>query len=254
MDKAIQLIKSRSGVKRAVKKSSNLWTDIRYYFVHNPENKTFVRIHSEESRQRYVSSIRQRTGIGVEQYKMLNIHRIGVNAPTGFLFDEIMKWNGLVHWWPNHIAHVYLENGRLDDIKIYLFGRIIIPFFSRKITLGIRLFNLKAITIQKDPDYKHQDNARYLLYACSGGYPIGVFSMYVRSPIPEFDEQESSQLFMVVGFNFYGKESWSNLNFLKKIWERIHNRVTANILNRFRKISESRFEDFRHRWENGEED
>ena len=228
-----------------VRKSRSLFSDIRYYFFSRPAEQTLVKIKSEESRQRYTRSIRQRTGIGVEQYRMLNLHRIGVNTPPGFLFDEIMKWNGKVDWWPNHIARVCLKNGGLDDIKIYLFGRIKL---SKKRSLGFRLFNLRAITIQERPDMNSQDNARYLLYECSGGYPIGVFSMYVRTSITEFGEEESSQLFIVVGFNFYGHKSWSNLNFLKKTWEKIHNRVTANVANRFKKICEARFEEYCRQW------
>ena len=234
---------------RPVKASRDLWSDIRYYFLQSPSCPTVVNLDPAGERQRYSWSIRQRTGISVEQYRMLNMHRIGVNAPPGFIFDEIMKWNGRVGWWPNHVARVYLGNDTLDDIRIYLFGRLTLPGGK---TLGFRLFNLKAITIHKDPDDRHQDNARYLLYDCSGGYPIGVFSIYVRSSILDFNEKESSQLFIVVGFNFYGKKSWSNLNFLNKTWEKIHNRVTANIANRFRKICEAAFEDYKVDWSNRE--
>lgn len=86
------------------------------------------------------------------------------------------------------------------------------------------------------------DNARYLLYKCSGGYPIGVFTMYVRSSIKDQNEKEQSQLFLMVGFNFYGKEGWSDKKIINRTWELIHNRVNSNVLNRIKQLSEWRFD------------
>ena len=106
----------------------------------------------------------------------------------------------------------------------------------------IQLFNLDAIHIKRIPDPSDNDNARYLLYKCSGGYPIGIFCMYVRSSIPDRGEKELSQLFILVGFNFYGKEVLSGVTLINKIWEGIHNRVTTNIANRLKQLSEWRFE------------
>ena len=98
-----------------------------------------------------------------------------------------------------------------------------------------QLFNLIAIKFQKEPDI---NNARYLLYRCSGGYPIGVFSLYVRDSSEEQKEEGLTQLFAVVGFNFYGKKSISGVNILHRTWEKIHNRVTANVLDRIKLICE----------------
>ena len=58
------------------------------------------------------------------------------------------------------------------------------------------------------PSPSDLDNARYVLYKCRGGYPIGIFSVYVRSSIAQEGETEATQVFMVVGFNFYGREDW----------------------------------------------
>ena len=80
------------------------------------------------------------------------------------------------------------------------------------------------------------------LYESSGGYPIGIFSVYVRSPIAEQNEKEHTQLFVLVGFNFYGKEDWSKKKTINNLWESIHDRVTANVLNRFKQLCEWRFE------------
>ena len=103
---------------------------------------------------------------------------------------------------------------------------------------------MTALNIQKTPAHFDFDNARFLLYECSGGYPIGVFSMYVRSSIPERGEKEMSQLFMMVGFNFYGSEKLSKLNIVNNPWQAIHNRVTSNTMCRFKQLCEWRFEKF----------
>ncbi len=66
--------------------------------------------------------------------------------------------------------------------------------------------------------------------------------MYVRSAIPERGETEQTQLFLAVGFNFYGEEQRPNINIVNKIWEKIHNRVTTNVLNRFKQLCEWRFQ------------
>jgi hypothetical protein len=66
--------------------------------------------------------------------------------------------------------------------------------------------------------------------------------MYVRSAIAGQGEIEQSQLFLAVGFNFYGKEHKLGINIVNKIWEKIHNRVTANVLHRFKQLCEWRFQ------------
>ncbi len=236
-------------IKKPPRRSRSVFSDIRYFLLSNPKIKTLVKLDAESDRQDYVNSILQRTGIGVDKYRMLNIHRIGVEAPASYLFEELLRWNGDSTCWPNHIARVKLIDNKLDKIRVSLFG------LSRHI-LGLRngifghhflqLFNLDAIKIQRFPDPSDNDNARYLLYKCSGGYPIGVFSMYVRSSIPERGETEMSQLFILVGFNFYGNESLSKVTVLNKTWEAIHNRVTLNIANRIKQLSEWRFEEIKN--------
>ena len=87
------------------------------------------------------------------------------------------------------------------------------------------------------------DNARYLLYECSGGYPIGIFSIFIRSSVSDMGEEDKSQLFLAVGFNFYGKKDWiKKKRLLNKIWEFVHDRVTANVLNRLKNLSEWQIE------------
>jgi hypothetical protein len=231
--------------KKPPSKSNGILSDIRYFFISNPKPKTLVKFEAEAERQNYVERILQRTGIGVNKYRMLNIHKIGVEAPVSYLFEELLRWNGESNCWPNHIARLKLLDNELNKISVTLFGlsQNNLKSKNRKSRFHfLQLFNLDAIKIQRIPDPSDNDNARFLLYKCSGGYPIGVFSMYVRSSIPEIGETELSQLFILVGFNFYGKEALSKVTFLNKTWEAIHNRVTTNIAHRLKQLSEWRFE------------
>lgn len=235
--------------KQPPAKSRNIFTDIKYFLLDTPPVDTLIKFNSEEERQKYCESILQRTGIVVDNYRMLNIHRIGVETPASYLFEELLKWNGDSTCWPNHIAKVNLEDNKLDNIQIFLFGRSKYLFGLKNGFFGLKLlhlFDLKAIEIKKIPDPFDFDNARYLLYECKGGYPIGVFLMYVRTSIPERGEQEMSQLFFMVSFDFYGRKNKSKINFIGRIWEFIHNRVTANMLIRMRQLSEWRFDKFAH--------
>ncbi len=228
-------------------KSTGIYSDIRNFFLKKPEIATRIKFQSEEERELYSKSILQRTGIGVDIYKVLNIHRIGIETPASFVFDELLKWNGESSCWPNHIAKLTLSDDKLDHIKVNLFGWPADPFKKKKGIAGLQffhLFNMNAIKIQQTPDPFDFDNARFLLYKCSGGYPIGVFLMYVRSSIPERGEKEMSQLFMMVGFNFYGNRTLTKVNFVNKTWEAVHNRATAHILNRLKQLCEWRFEKF----------
>ncbi len=187
----------------------------------------------------------QRFGIDVNRYSVLNIHQIGVNAPVSYVFNELLNWNGDSTCWPNHIAKVYRVNEKIEQIRILPFGWKKYPFGWKKSFLGlsfIPLFHLNSLRIKSVPDVFDFDNARYLLYRCSGGYPIGVFSMYVRSPINNFNEKEAAQLFFAVGFNFYGKEKLRKFSFKNKIWETLHDRVTTNVLNRIKQLSEWRIQ------------
>lgn len=231
--------------KKPPSKSSGIFSDIRYFLWNKPEFPTYIKFHNEENRQLFTKSILQRTGIGVDRYRVLNIHQIGIESPAGFVFDELLKWNGDSSCWPNHIAKLTLKDGDLAKIKVNLFGLASDPFKIRK---GIvrrpffQLFDMDAIKIQSTPESFDFDNARYLLYKCSGGYPIGVFLMYVRSSIPERGEKEMSQLFIMVGFNFYGNRTLTRVGIINKTWEAIHNRVSTHILNRLKQLCEWRFE------------
>jgi len=216
-------------------RSKGIFSDIRYFLLHKPPVKTHIKFKSLEERLNYSHMIVQRLGIKVEKYNILNIHHIGINVPPRYVFEELLNWSGDSTCWPNHIAEVSRIDGSLENIQIYLFGK-------RKMPFGLSpLFNLNAIKIQRIPGTYDFDNARYLLYKCSGGYPIGIFFMYVISPSSEGNNSEQTQLFFVVGFNFYGKENWSERNIINRIWELIHDRVATNTMFRFKQLCEWRF-------------
>ncbi len=225
-------------------RSSGIITDIRYFFFHKPKKPTLIKFKTEEDRENYNKRIVQRFGIDPEKFSVLNIHKIGVDAPPSYVFDELLRWNGDSTCWPNYIAKIHLVNNNLENIRVLLFGKEKYPLGFRKSFFGLRLlplFNMNAIRIKCVPDPFDFDNARYLLYECSGGYPIGIFFMYVRSSIEDMGETEQAQLFLTVGFNFYGKEDWSSrLRIVDRIWQTIHNRVTANVVSRIKQLAEWR--------------
>ncbi len=226
-------------------RSAGLFSDFRYFLWNNPKIQTIIKFTSAEKRDEYNQRILQRVGKGVDRYSILNVHHIGIDAPVSYVFNELLNWNGDSTCWPNHIAKVERIDENIEKIRILPFGWKKYPFGFKKSLLGFRfipLFNLNSIRIKRVPDAFDFDNARYLLYKCSGGYPIGIFLMYVRSSIADMGETEQSQLYFSVGFNFYGKEKNSRWPFINKIWESVHNRVTANVMNRIKQLSEWRLE------------
>ena len=232
--------------KKPPSRSKGLLSDIVHFLLHRPENDTRIRYRSDAERDDYNQRMMQRTGINPDRYSVLNIHKIGINAPVSYIFNELLQWNGDSTCWPNHIAQVERIEDDIKRIKIYPFGWRKYPFPFMKSFFGFKmipLFLLNALDVKEVPDAFDFDNARYLLYECSGGYPIGVYVMYVRSSIPDMGEQAQSQLIFAVGFNFYGKEDWQkHRKLINKLWEHVHNRVTANVLNRLKQLGEWRME------------
>jgi hypothetical protein len=222
-------------------------SDVRGFFLHRPEISTLIDLRSDAAREDYMQRIVQRLPISVAQYEVLNIHRIGIRTPAKFAYEELLRWAGEAPHWPNHIATVESIDGSRRHIQILLFGR-----WTRAIRRWVRpfapnfgtLFKMTALRIQHVPHPLEFDNARYLLYECSGGYPIGVFCIYLRSPVADQGEDEQTQLFFSVSFNFYGKKRWPMNGVVNKVWETIHNRVTANVLNRFKRLCEAEFQAF----------
>jgi hypothetical protein len=220
-------------------------SDLRSYFFTNPRIKTLVKYNSPSERESFSQRILQRINVDVTKYSVLNIHKIGIDVPTRHVFEELLHWDGKSDYWPNQIARVKRINGNLKNILIYILGleKISFNWFGLKEIEITPLFNMTAIKFQHTPPDSDTDNARYLLYNCSGGYPIGIFTLYMRSSIAEQNEKEKAQLFIMVAFNFYGKKKWFYDYVINWIWEKIHNRATANILNRIKMIFEKKFND-----------
>ena len=233
-----------SRIREFPRPSTGVGSDIAQFFLHAPPIDTLIPIDSARSRSEYEQRILQRLPIDVRDYSILNIHRIGIEAPVSLVFEESLKWSGASPCWPNHIATVESADESGVAIRILLLGswtkRLRRGFSQSKSNLGL-LFRLTEIKRQVDP-HPDSDNARYLLYECSGGYPIGIFCIYVRSSLESLGEREQSQVFFAVSFNFFGLRPSRLTRGLSRIWQGVHNRVTANVLDRFKQICEAEFE------------
>jgi len=229
-------------------KSESVLSDLRSFFLHRAAIPTPIEYNSREEREDYSNRILQRVGVRVGEYAILNIHRIGIDAPVRYVFEEFLAWNKDTPCWPNHIATLEPVDGKVERIRVRLLGglrrlhrwlrRVFGPNFGT-------LFRMDATRFQRMPPPSDADNARYVLYDCHGGYPVGVLIVYARAPIADLGETEGTQLFFAVGFNIYGKRNWSGIRLVNRIWEGIHNRVTANVLNRFKQLCEARFDQTR---------
>ncbi len=218
------------GVPGPPRKSQGIFHDLYHFLARRPPGKTLVEVADAAMREDVEGRIRQRLGIGVEEYAVLNVHRIGIDAPLRLVFLELLTWHDASVWWPNDLAKVHRVDGSLEQIRMMLLGS------------PIELFRLRAVRIRRDPGAEDLDSARYVLYETSGGYPIGVFGMFVRSRIADRGEVEPTQVFFAVGFNFYGQRQWPHRRLLNPLWEWVHNRATGNILHRFKRLCEATFE------------
>lgn len=221
----------------------NLLDDVRDFVARRPAIPTHVRAASPEQRDDFARRILERVEIPVAHYAILNIHRIGVDAPVPFVFEQFRTWEPRSVWWPNRIARLAAADRELRDIRVYFLGRrkpflgLKIPFFGLNV---VPLFSMQVLNVRDGPATGGIEPPRYTVYRCGGGYPVGVVIVYVRPPFPDSREREPSQVFFVVGFNFYGREDWPRRHLVNAVWERIHNRVTGNVLNRFKLECEAR--------------
>jgi hypothetical protein len=223
--------------------SRSLLSDIASFVLKKPVVPTLVEYATVAEREDNCQRILQRLGVSVTKYAVLNEHRIGVNAPVSFVFEELLGWDAGSLCWPNRIARPERESGSLERIRFFLLDKRDSLFGLKSGFLGldfIPLFQIDKLKFQEEPDPSF-DNARYLLYECSGGYPIGIFYIYTRSSIAARGERDPAQVFFGVGFNFYGREDWPKRQLINNLWEAVHNRVTANILNRFKRLCEAKF-------------
>jgi hypothetical protein len=215
---------------------SGLLRDVRGFLLASPPSPTAVPAATLEERRDLSGRIQQRVGIDVTPYSILNIHHIGIDAPGRAVFGRIMSWDGDSSYWPNHIARATRLDEGLHRIDIHLFG------WRRFLGLGLKpLFRLEAARILEEPGPGDPDNHRFVMFRCEGGYPIGHFIMYVRSSIPVVGETGTTQLFLAVGFNVYGRRRLARAGparLVTALWERLHNRVTSHVLHRLKALCE----------------
>jgi len=229
---------TREGSRRSV------LLDVWDFLLRRPPAATVIDAQDPAIRRDYGERIAQRLGLDVDRYSVLDIHRIGIDAPVKFVFEELREWSGRSRYWPDALATVESADADRRHIKILALGRLTArlrhSFRLLPPDLG-RLFEMTADTIRIEPSPDEFDNARYVLYRCSGGYPIGIFGMFVRSPVSSLGEAEPAQLFFAVGFDFFGRPDWALARLASRAWRPVHDRVTSNILCRFKNECEARF-------------
>ena len=54
---------------------------------------TMMDSKSDAGREDYEHRIRQRLGLSVSEYAILNIHKIGIVAPASYVFEELSDWD-----------------------------------------------------------------------------------------------------------------------------------------------------------------
>jgi hypothetical protein len=222
--------------------SISVLSDIRNFIFHRPAIPTQVAAESDSWREDYTRRIAERTGVDVSVFSILNIHRIGIDAAVETVFDEVERWEGGSACWPDHLATIEQTPGEQDGFRVVLLGRSGPMRWLRR-RLGPEFGTLFVATVSEArrlPDLQDTENARFFLWNCSGGYPIGVFSIFARSRIAERREIERTHLFFAVGFNPYGSWTLGRIGGpLRSAWQFVHDRVTSNVLNRFKGLCEA---------------
>lgn len=198
-------------------------SDCARFIVRSPAEQTFLDLSQPGRREIYDSRVLERLGVNVAEADVLNIHRIGIEAPPEIVWSDVAKWNPDAGYLPERIVRCAWEDENHERGGVRLLGLSFLP-----------LFRLNLVRRQDVPPPNDPDHARYVLYRCSGGYPMGVFSIYIRSRIAAEGEVEPTQMFFMVSFDFFGKKHWLGARAVRPVWESVHNRVTAQILNRFK--------------------
>lgn len=227
-------------------RSRGVLSDLRRFFLARPAIPTLVKFPSIRERVDYSKRILQRLAIDVDRYSVLNIHRIGIDAPVKYVFEEFFSEDMESRCWPDHVATQKRPLDGVEEIHVVLCGRMQRFYAAAKRLFGESVGTLFRMTLLRSrhfPDPADFDNARYLLYSCGGGYPVGILGIYVRTTLPSRGETGTSQFFFVVGFNFYGRRAWPGIRAINRLWESVHNRVTDHVLNRFKRLCEARFDE-----------
>ena len=101
--------------------SGSFWSDIKSYFLVKPEIKTLLEYKTPQERENYSERILQRLNVDVTEYSVLNIHKIGIEIPARYVYEELLRWDGRSKFWPNQLARVKRIDGNLEKILIYTF-------------------------------------------------------------------------------------------------------------------------------------
>lgn len=94
------------------RKSESLWSDLYHYLLQKPEKETLIAFETPAKRKEFTQRVMQRLDISVEQYAVLNIHKIGIDVPGGHIFEELLTWNRDSVYWPNRLACIKRLEGR----------------------------------------------------------------------------------------------------------------------------------------------
>ncbi len=216
--------------------------DVWAFLLHRPATDTWIATPPGQVREDYGQRILQRIDVDVSGHSVLNLHRIGIEAPARYVFEELLAWDGDSSCWPNHIATAERIGPGVEKFFIRPLGLARIALFGRTMWQIPPLFELDALRVQRSPGAFDQDSARFMLFSCKGGYPIGIFVYFVRSSIAAQGETGMTQVFLGVSFDFFGNKRLSFFRPIHRIWEMVHNRVTANVLHRLKQLCEWRFE------------
>ena len=74
--------------------STGFLSDINNFILNKPKIPTLISFKSNIERENYAFRILQRLGTEVSEYRILNVHQIGINVPAKYIFEELLKWNG----------------------------------------------------------------------------------------------------------------------------------------------------------------
>jgi len=86
-------MKKPNAAHPAPRKSRGILHDLFLFFARRPAIPTLIEAKDPDTFEDYVHRIRQRVGISVTKYAVLNVHRIGIEAPLELIFEELLTWN-----------------------------------------------------------------------------------------------------------------------------------------------------------------
>ncbi len=162
-----------------------MWSDFSEYIFRRPARQTLICFKTSAEREDLSQRILQRIDVGVEEYSVLNLHKIGINVPGRFVFDELMTWNDDSPYWPNRLARVKRISENLDQVDIYFMGLqrlfnfrflgasgIDLPPLFQLTKLSSNMHPRPRIWITPDPScIPAAEDIRLVFFPCMSGHP-----------------------------------------------------------------------------------